>query len=133
HSPEQRPGPRKLREARMLHRVDAALYVVEQTIARPLVHGADCLAVGSEGNFDWIIEAAAAQALDIGAVDPAAPDAGGQAFQDPAIPGLDRVAVAAIGPVQSAIGSEEGAVNVAPVAVEAKARHQLTSGAGNSL
>ena len=68
-------------EARVLHRVDPALDVVQQAVARPLVHRADQLALGGERDLDRVVEPAAAEPLDLAAVGPAPPDPGGQSFE----------------------------------------------------
>src|SRR4051812_19838872 len=105
----------------MLHRIDAALDIVQQRVARPLVHRADGVAGLGEGDLHRIVEAAAAEPFDAGAVRPAPPDARRQTFERFAVARLELVAVPAIGPVEHAVGTEEWTVNVAAVAVETEA------------
>ena len=65
---EHRAGHREFLDARVVHGIDTALDVVEQGVAGSLVHGADQRAVGCEGEFDGVVEAASADPLDPSAV-----------------------------------------------------------------
>src|SRR5581483_7464319 len=116
---------RELLYARVVHRVDAALDVVQQAVAGALVHRADGFAVGGEGDLDGVIEAAAAEAFEAAAVGTAPPDAGGEPFEPLALAGGELVTVPAVGPVEPAVGSEERPVDVAAVAVEVEPGRQL--------
>src|SRR4051812_39681156 len=102
----------------MVHRVDAPLDIVEEGVARPLVHRADQVPFLGEDELHGIVESTAGEPFDIPAIRPAAPDAGGEAVEMRPFASSHVVSMPAVGPVEEPIGSPEGAVDVAAIAVE---------------
>ena len=109
----------------MLHRINSPFDIMKLRFPRALIHGPDRFAFRRKGDRDGIVEAAPAQALDLGAVRLRAPDARGKALQTLTVPRRDLVAVPAVSPVEAAVGTEKRPVDVTAVAVELEAAQQL--------
>src|SRR5207244_11108864 len=94
-------------------RIYAAFDEMEQRVALAVArihkvgHGADRLARGREDQLDRVVEAAAGEYFEAGAVRPHAPDTRRQAFELLPILTGDFESVPAVGQVQPAVWTEE--------------------------
>ncbi len=80
------------------------------------------IALRTERQLHRVVEAAATETLDVGAVGPATPDARSKPVQPLPLAGLDPVTMPAIGPVVTTIRPKKRAVDIAAIAVEFKSR-----------
>src|SRR5262249_49904843 len=106
----------ELSGGRMRLRIDATLHEVQQRVALTRLgileigHGADGFAGSREDHFYRIVEAAAREPVESGAVGPDAPDTRSLPFELAAVAGGDVEAVPAVGEVEQTVGSEDRTV-----------------------